>query len=40
MHPALDAADRERYRRSGARPVDSMVGPDAPAATLALVPNG
>jgi hypothetical protein len=38
VHPALDAAYREKYRRFGARYVDPMVEPDARAATLKLLP--
>jgi hypothetical protein len=35
----LDAAYRTKYRRYGARFVDPMVGPEARAATLKLVPR-
>jgi hypothetical protein len=39
MTEAIDAAYRSKYRRYDARYVDPMVGPEARAATLTLVPR-
>jgi hypothetical protein len=39
INDQLDAAYRTKYRRYGARYVDSIVGPEARAATIKLVPR-
>ena len=39
INDQIDAAYRSKYRRYGARYVDSMVGPETRAATIRLVPH-
>ena len=39
IHDRIDAAYRSKYRRYGARYVDSIVGPESRAATIKLVPR-
>ncbi len=39
LHDQIDNAYRTKYRRHGAQYVDPMVGPDARAATIRLVPR-
>jgi hypothetical protein len=39
INDQIDAAYRTKYRRYGARYVDPMVGPEARATTLELVPR-
>lgn len=39
MNDQIDAAYRSKYRRYAARFVDSIVGPEARAATIKLVPR-
>jgi hypothetical protein len=39
MHDQIDAAYRTKYCRYGARYIDSMLAPEARAATIKLVPR-